>query len=108
MPVPEELLQWPILAGLLVVIGWLLWTQREERKRYEERMGRLLDVAEEDRAAHFEAWRMAVREQVSVQHEVVMSLAKLCAEVDRLAERMREEHGEILARCAGEVRGGKG
>lgn len=98
MPIPEELWQWPVLAVLAAVIGWLLWIQREERRRYEERMSRLLDSAEADRATHLQAWNVLVREQVGSQHEVVAALAKLCLEVDRLSESMQAQHTEIMAR----------
>ena len=99
MGFPEEFLQWPLMAALLLVIGWLLYVQREERRRYEDRMGRLLDSAEQDRAAHLDAWNTLVRDQVGSQHEVVAALAKLCLEVDRLSAAMKREHEEIVRVC---------
>ena len=130
MPVPEGVWQWPLLAGLLVVVGWVLWTQREalqraavERERHEAQIGKMLEEAEEERRRQLEAWEGLVRESVAQQVELTKALGALCGEVRDLGKAMSEEHGAIMARCsvehgkaaargglveALEVRGGKG
>ena len=113
MPVPEGVWEWPLLAGLLVVVGWVLWTQREERRRvaaemvqerarHEERMAQLLQAAEADRRLQMEAWEGLVRQSVELQSDLVGGLARLCLEVDKLSKAMGEEHEEILRRCSEE------
>jgi len=106
MPLPEGVWEWPLLAGLLLVVGWVLWTQREEgrrmeaeRTRYEERVGRILEAAERDRQRQIEAWDGLVARSIETQAAVAEGLGRLCLEVDRLTRCMAEEHEEMLSRC---------
>ena len=111
--------QWPLLAGLLVVVGWVLFTQREERKRvaeemaaerarWEERVSRMLEDAALDRQRQIEAWNGLVQRSIETQAEVAQGLARLCLEVDRLTRAMSAEHEEMLVRCVEGHRGGSG
>ncbi len=110
MPVPGEVWQWPLLAGLLLVVGWVLWVQREERrrvavemgeerKRHEEQVAQVLADAEADRKRQLEAWQGVVQRSIETQVEVASGLARLCLEVERLTRAMGEEHREIMVRC---------
>ena len=113
MPVPSEVWQWPLLAGLLIVVGWVLWTQREERRRvaaeigaererHEKQVAGMLAEADADRKAYMAAWQGMVERSVEAQLQVAEGLGRLCLEVDKLSAAMGEEHEEILRRCSEE------
>ena len=106
---PIEVWQYPMIAGLLLVVGWLLYQlwqsgkgAREERekaaaeaKREREQsvafMEDLVRQSQEERQAHLHSWQEMVAGMIEVQRAVVSNLEQH----EDLAER---RHGEVVQR----------
>ena len=112
---PEAVWEWPALAALLLVVGWMLFEQRratdrmaEERARHEERMDAVVAAMEKDRRECLDAWKGLMREGIEGQHKTAEALAALCVEVEGLREVTSRQFLEIAQVLrAREVRSGK-
>ena len=107
--VPVEVWQYPMIAGLLLVVGWLLYqlwqsgkSAREEREEAataaaKERadsvafMEELVRQSQEERQVHLTSWREMLASAIEVQRALCVTLEQH----EGLAER---RHGEVMNR----------
>jgi len=118
--IPDSLWQWPLLAAIMVVIGWLLYQMREQMKiAKEERKEQMLQAREErekntkfiqelvqksdaERLNFMESLKQIIMANLQAQQAMTSALERHAADVDRnfadLAKELERKHTELIKR----------
>ncbi len=118
--IPDSLWQWPLLAAIIVVVGWLLYQMREQMKTAkDERKEQMLQAREErekntkfiqelvqksdaERMNFMESLKQIITANLQAQQAMTYALERHAADMDRnfadLCKESEKRHVEVMKR----------
>jgi mevalonate kinase len=118
--IPTELWEWPLLAAVIVVVGWLLYQMRDQmRQAKEERKEQMIVSREErekntkfiqemvqksdaERSNFIDSLKQIITANLQAQQAMTYAIEKHAADVDRsfaeLCKDTEKRHAELMKR----------